>query len=143
MPEATSLRPLNKPTAAVCDHNGSSRLIPVITSYSVVECASNTANFVLNNENTRLHASATRSALSILATSLVSCVLGVKALLLPEDAASVSASKGLSPELGSKERRAEPKVDVALSSAACCCVDCRMSSPKLGSKAREVASVRD
>ena len=51
--------------------------------------------------------SATRSALSMLLTSLVSSVLGVK---LPDVEALLSDSRGLPCELGSDSRLVEPKL---------------------------------
>lgn len=82
--------------------------------------------------------SAAKSDLSILPNSLVSSVLGVKVLLLPDVEGPVSASRGVAPELGSNDMLPVPDPEGEAASVAdtVCPVtpDFRAPPPELGSK---------
>ncbi len=82
--------------------------------------------------------SAAKSDLSILPNSLVSSVLGVKVLLLPDVEGPVSASRGLAPELGSNDMLPvpDPEGEAASVTDTVCPVtpDFRAPPPELGSK---------
>ena len=82
--------------------------------------------------------SAAKSDLSILPNSLVSSVLGVKLLLLPDVEGPVSASRRLAPELGSNDMLPVPDPEgeaVSVTDAVCPVTpDFRAPPPELGSK---------
>jgi len=91
--------------------------------------------------------SAARSDLSILPNSLVSSVLGVKLLLLPDVEGPVSASRGLAPELGSNDMLPVPDPEGEAASVAdtACLVtpDFRAPPPELGLKDNVLAETTD
>lgn len=141
LPAATILRPLNSPTAAIC------KLQQIVDSCSQNTTGSLVCTHVFDTAGETTLTSAAKSDLSILPNSLVSSVLGVKVLLLPDVEGPVSASRGLAPELGSNDKLPvpDPEGEAASVTGPACPVtpDFRAPPPELGSKDNVLAETTD